>query len=268
MRDQNRISSSGHRFEVDGPLDDQLADAVILLASYSPAGMMSDQLKHWLRRRAVTGTMMGCVDTGALIFAEAGLLDRHPAAIHHEAIIGFRETYGDALFADRLFDLDGARCSSAGGVATFDMTLAVVEHFADSQLARRVAEIMNYQALPNNRTEGIFGRDWSVSRIDRTLGMAIEMMQANIEEPLSIQQICEHIGWPIWRLRRLFHRHLSVSPQAYYVELRLERARNLLRNASESVGSIALICGFSATESLSRAYKAHYGVSPSKDRQL
>ncbi len=264
----NPRSSSGRRIDVDGALDDNPADAVILLASYSPARMMTTPLKHWLRKRAAEGALMGCVDTGALLFADAGLLASYPAAAHHEAIIGFREAWGDSLFADRLFDLQGKRCSSAGGVATFDMTLAMVEHFISPQLARRVAEIMNYQPLQGSIADGAFGRDWSIPRLNRTLAMSTEIMLANIERPLSIETICESVGWPGWRLRRLFQRHLSMSPQAYYLELRLDRARNLLRNSSEQVGTIALMCGFPATESLSRTYKSRFGISPGRDRQL
>ncbi|MCP4978986.1 MAG: helix-turn-helix domain-containing protein [Gammaproteobacteria bacterium] len=98
--------------------------------------------------------------------------------------------------------------------------------------------------------------------------MSIEIMLANIERPRSIETICDSVGWPRWRLRRLFQRHLSMSPQAYYLELRLDRARNLLRNSSEQVGTIALMCGFPATESLSRTYKSRFGISPGRDRQL
>ncbi len=261
-------SSSGRRIDIDDALDDTPTDAVILLASYSPAHMMTRVLKHWLRKRASEGVLMGCVDTGALLFADAGLLANHPAAAHHEAIVGFRETYGDSLFADRLFDLQGKRCSSAGGVATFDMTLAIIEHFTTPQLSSRVAEIMNYRPLQTSLASGAFGRDWSIPRLNRTLALSIDLMLTNIERPLSIETICESVGWPTWRLRRLFHRHLSMSPQAYYLELRLDRARNLLRNSSEQVGTIALMCGFPATESLSRAYKSRFGVSPGRDRQL
>ena len=261
-------SSSGRQLDIDGALDDDPTDAVILLASYSPADMLTKPLKHWLRRRAADGTLMGCVDTGALLFAEAGLLRKRPAAVHQEALSGFREAYGHALFVDRLFDFEGNRCSSAGGVATFDMTLALIEHFASPQLARRVAGIMNYQPLQNGRLNSAFKQVWSLARLDRTLAQCLEIMLANMEKPIVMDELCRKLGWSSWSLRRLFHRHLGMSPQAYYMELRLDHARNLLRNSSEKVGTIALMCGFPATESLSRAYKARFGVSPSRDRRL
>lgn len=261
-------SSSGRALEIDGPLDETRTDAVILLASYSPDRMKSDALLGWLRRRARAGCLMGCVDTGALLFAEAGLLDGRPAAAHHEAIVGFRENWGEAFFVDRLFDLHANRCSSAGGIVTIDMTLALIEHYRNRRLALRVAEILNYRPLESSRADGSFGFDWSVPRLDRTLAKAVEMMLANMENPLRIGEIADRLEMPGWKIRRLFLRHLGQSPQAYYLELRLERARNLLRNSHERVGSIALMCGFPAPESLSRTYRLRFGVAPSEDREL
>ncbi|MNL46869.1 HTH-type transcriptional regulator CdhR [compost metagenome] len=93
-------------------------------------------------------------------------------------------------------------------------------------------------------------------------------MIANMEAPLSIGDISARLEWQEWKLRRLFVRHLGKSPQAYYLELRLDRARNLLRNSHESVGKIALMCGFPAGESLSRAYRNRFDIAPSLDRKL
>ncbi|MDJ1006195.1 MAG: helix-turn-helix domain-containing protein [Paracoccaceae bacterium] len=267
--DGNRpASSSGRRIDVDGPLDDRPADAVILLASYFADKMISSRLVDWLRRRARSGALMGCVDTGALIFAEAGLLERQPAAVHHEAIDTLRETHGEHRFSDRLYDMHLNRCSSAGGVATFDMSLALIARFGDPKLARRVAQTLNYRPLEDPRASGAFGRDWSIQRLDKTLAKSVGIMSENLETPLPICEVSRRVGLPVWKLRRLFHRHLKMSPRAYYLDLRLDRARNLLRNSNEKVRTVAMMCGFPATESLSRGYKARYGVSPSKDRLL
>lgn len=261
-------SSSGYSVAIDGGLDDEPTDAVIVLASYAPDRMSSAKVLRWLKQRARSGCLMGCVDTGALLLSEAGLLERHPAAVHHEALVGFQERRKEDFFTDRLFDLGGGRCSSAGGVVTIDMTLAMITHFESGRLARRVAEILNYRPLDSEKADGAFGHDWSLPRINRTLAKAVEMMIANMEAPLSIGDISARLEWQEWKLRRLFVRHLGKSPQAYYLELRLDRARNLLRNSHESVGKIALMCGFPAGESLSRAYRNRFDLAPSLDRKL
>jgi len=201
------------------------------------------------------------------LFAEAGLLAKRPAAVHRESIVGFREARGDDLFVDRLFDFGGDRFSSAGGVVTMDMTLALIAHFGSRRLARRVAEVLYYLPRESDRDESL-GMDSSLKRLDRNLSRATEIMLANIETPLRIGEVCQRLGVPRYQLQRLFQRHLGQSPQAYYLELRLDRARNLLRNSHEKVGTIAMICGFPAPESLTRAYAKRFGVRPSQDRSF
>ncbi len=261
-------SSSGLLISVDSELDDMPADAVILLASYHPERMVSTRLVAWLRRRAAKGAMMGCVDTGAMIFAQAGLLGHRPAAVHHEAIVGFRDAYGNAFFADKLFDLSQYRCSSAGGVVTIDMSLALIEHFVSRQLARRIAEVLNYRPVEPDRAHGAYGRDWSIPRLNQYLARSVEMMLANLDKPIQIATLAQRLNLPQWKLRRLFHRYLGMAPAGYYLELRLDRARNLLRNSHERVGMIAVLSGFENIESFSRAYKKRFSISPSADRQL
>ncbi|MEL6210140.1 MAG: ATP synthase F1 subunit delta [Pseudomonadota bacterium] len=107
---------------------------------------------------------------------------------------------------------------------------------------------------------------WAAPGPDRRLAQAVEIMQAHIERPLPIAEIAARVDCPGWRLRRLFMRRFGMGPQAYYLELRLERARDLLRHSTERVGSVALICGFPAGEALARAYRARFGVAPSRDR--
>ncbi|MEM7499923.1 MAG: helix-turn-helix domain-containing protein [Pseudomonadota bacterium] len=256
-------ASNGRPVDVDGGLDAGPADVVLLLSSYAPAAMASAALTRWLRWRAASGALMGCVDTGALHFAEAGLLTRRPAAAHQEALPGFREAKGADLFADRPFDLDGDRCSAAGGVATMDMTLAIVERFGTARLADRVAAILNHRRAAVSEKPA---SAWTTPGLDRRLAQALEIMHANIERPVPVAEIAARVGCPGWRLHRLFRRRFGEGPQAYYLSLRLDRARDLLRNSSERVGSIALICGFPAGEALARAYRARFGLAPGRDR--
>ena len=260
-------SSSGFPVPVAGELDETQADVALLLASYHPERTVSRKLEAWLRRRARQGTLMGCVDTGAMTFARAGLLERYPAAAHQEALPGFREAFGEHRFTESWFVLSGDRCSSAGGAATLDMTLALIARFTSDRHAARVAEILNYRKGTGDRQsiEQGFRQAWP--GLTRSVGRAVELMLANLERPISVSQIALRVGVPEWRLRRLFLRDLGVPPKRHYLALRLDRARNLLRNSRETVGTIALLTGFDSGESFARAYHRVHGCNPSRDRE-
>lgn len=258
-------SSSGISIETE-MLDEVRVDAVILLASYRPEMAMTPTLLNWLKRRARTGALMGCVDTGALIFAEAGLLSRHTAAVHYEAMAGYAEIYGETVFVDRLYDFSPPRCSAAGGVATIDMTLAMIEHYAGADLARRVAGILTYLPSGHLGAQERLIDENALARTDRRLAAAVDLMLTNIATPMPVTAIAKRLGLTVQGLARLFQRHTGMPPGAYSSRLRLERARNLLRNSHHPVGMVAILCGFENHETFTRAYRRRFGLAPSRDR--
>jgi transcriptional regulator GlxA family with amidase domain len=91
-------------------------------------------------------------------------------------------------------------------------------------------------------------------------------METNVEAPLSVAQVAQRAGVGQRRLARLFSRSLGSPPHRYYVRLRLDRARELLRHGQLPVGEVALATGFSSQAHFARAYKAHHGCRPSVDQ--
>ena len=205
------VSSSGFEIQT-GSLNEEHADIVLLLSSYRPETALVKPLLAWLRRMNRSGAIMGCVDTGALIFAEAGLLDRTPAAVHFEALRGYREKYADRMFADRMYDVSKYRCSSAGGVATFDMVLGLIERYNGRGLALRVSEILTYRPTEFHGPQQRMLAETSLMRLDHNLGRAVDLMLTNLREPVSIGEIAERLQVPQWTLVRLFKRHLKQTP--------------------------------------------------------
>ncbi len=256
------FSSSGIPLDT-AELAEKEADAAILLASYNPDRSSTAATLSWLRRLDRKGCLLGCVDTGALVFARAGLLTRRPAATHPEAIAGFHRQFPNSLFVDRMFDFSPPRFSSAGGVSTLDMTLALIGHFETQRLAQRVAEILTYDAPMAG---------WMPQSIPRSVPQAVRdavaMMQSDLSRRKSISEIAAALNLPIWKLNRLFNRYLHAPPKSYLTRLRLTKARDMLRNTTLAVGEIASECGYDNADAFSRAYRTQFGTSPTLDREL
>ena len=68
------------------------------------------------------------------------------------------------------------------------------------------------------------------------------------------------------QLERLFGQYLERSPSKYYLEMRLQRARNLLLQSEKSVTEIAVATGFRSTTHFARVYRGLFGVSPGGQR--
>ncbi len=98
------------------------------------------------------------------------------------------------------------------------------------------------------------------------LQRALRFMQEHFTEELSIEKTAREAGICPSFLRRLFQDFCGESPVQYLRNLRLERARILLRNPYLSIEEIAERCGFGGSNYFIRIYKSRYGVTPRKDR--
>lgn len=89
-------------------------------------------------------------------------------------------------------------------------------------------------------------------------------MEANIEEPLTTDEIAQHVCVSRRQLERIFKQYLNRVPSQYYLELRLNKARQMLMQTSKSIIQIGLSCGFSSGPHFSSAYRNFFGATPVK----
>jgi transcriptional regulator GlxA family with amidase domain len=98
------------------------------------------------------------------------------------------------------------------------------------------------------------------------LSRVIQMMEANIEDPISPATLASDVGMSTRQLERLFRRYLTRSPKRYYMELRLQKARNLLMQTDMTVINVARACGFASPSHFSKCYRSHYDTTPYRER--
>jgi transcriptional regulator GlxA family with amidase domain len=94
----------------------------------------------------------------------------------------------------------------------------------------------------------------------------VSMMEENLEEPLSRADLADRAGLSTRQLERLFRKYLARTPTRYYLELRLDRARQLLAQTSLSVLDVALACGFVSASHFSKCYREHFQKTPREER--
>ena len=94
----------------------------------------------------------------------------------------------------------------------------------------------------------------------------IQTMERNTEDPISPSDLARGVNMSTRQLERLFRRYLNRSPKRYYMELRLEKARNLLLQTDMSVINVALACGFTSPSHFSKCYRSHFNRTPYRER--
>ncbi|WP_138464689.1 GlxA family transcriptional regulator [Poseidonocella sp. HB161398] len=259
--------SAGAVFRADGPLPEtRHGDMIMICGGLDIREHTTKALISWLRREARRGGTIAGICTGAYVLARAGLLDNHRATIHWENHESFAEEFDAVLLSKAVFAHDGNRLTCAGGTAVIDMMLSLIARDHGPDLAAGVADQVIYTAI---RTDQDVQRLSVPSRIGvrhGKLSQVIRRMEENIEEPVSPSVLAADAGLSTRQLERLFRRYLARSPKRYYMELRLQKARNLLLQTDMSVINVALASGFASPSHFSKCYRAQYGTTPYRER--
>ncbi|WP_192966584.1 GlxA family transcriptional regulator [Phycobacter azelaicus] len=259
--------SAGTTFQLDGDLMDlQRDDTILLCGGLDVQDVTSKKLLAWLRREARKGAMVGGLCTGSYALAKAGLLDGKRATIHWENADSFAEEFEEVELTKSVFVVDGNRLSTAGGTSSIDMILKLIANDHGEELANAVADQLIYSSIRTDQDTQRLSIPTRIGVRHPKLSMVIQMMEANIEEPISPSILAQDVGMSTRQLERLFRRYLNRSPKRYYMELRLQKARNLLMQTDMSVINVALACGFASPSHFSKCYRAHYDTTPYRER--
>lgn len=92
-------------------------------------------------------------------------------------------------------------------------------------------------------------------------------IQGRLDQDLSLEALAERAGQSTWHFHKQFLRAVGETPKRYTSRLRLERAAFLLLIFDDRVLDVALDCGFQNHETFSRAFRRHFGSSPTKYRE-
>ena len=263
------VTSSGNlNIEPDSALpQSELPDLCFVLASWGAETVATQNVLTWIRQLHSRNVRLGCVDSGGYLLAQAGILGDQRIAVHHEIAGVFFEHWPRNCDPDSPFLIGSRLVSCGGGADTIDMMLALIAEVAGIETADKAATIMRYErhAQPSDFS-------WTIGRLgtialNPQLQAAVECMNNNLENPLSIEQICAQVNLSPPRLRRVFQNFLGTNPGRYYLQLRLERASQLLKWSNLKLMEIAAASGFTDSAAFSNAYRRHRGCSPTTERR-
>lgn len=259
--------SAGTEFRVDMDLGEVSRDDTILVCGgVNVQEHTSKKLLSWLRREARKGPIIGGLCTAAYTLASAGLLDGKRATIHWENQDSFAEKFDEVELTKSVFIIDKNRMTTAGGTSSIDLMLKLIADDHGEELANAVADQLIYSSIRTDQDTQRLSVPTRIGVRHPKLSLVIQMMENNIEEPISPSLLAKDVGMSTRQLERLFRRYLNRSPKRYYMELRLQKARNLLMQTDMSVINVALACGFASPSHFSKCYRAHYNTTPYRER--
>jgi AraC family carnitine catabolism transcriptional activator len=239
----------------------------VVCASYEHEKAMTRAMLAGIRALARKGVWLGGLDTGSILLAEAGVLEGVRATCHWETLPAMRESYPGVEVTDRLYEIDSARLTSSGGTVPLDMMLEWISSLHGPALAARVQETLVHWRQAPAASGGEAGARAARRTGDDRLRAVVAAMEQHIEDNLRIGDLARLAGLSPRQLERAFRAAFGLSPVSFYLGLRLERAEHLLTYGPMGVREVALATGFSSLARFSRAYKARYGLPPSRHRR-
>lgn len=246
---------------------DQL-DALFVCGGVDIAHVCDKWLLQRLGSLAQQELTLGALCTGSYVLARARLLDGYRCTIHWENMASLREEFPSITVSPELFELDRDRYTCAGGTAALDMMLHLISRQHGNGLAGDISEEFMCDRIRGPHDRQRIPLRAHVGTGQPKLIEAVALMEANIEEPISLDELAEHVGVSRRQLERVFQKYLQCVPTRYYLELRLTRARQLLLQTSMPIVNVALACGFVSAPHFSKCYRDLFGIPPRDERRL
>jgi transcriptional regulator GlxA family with amidase domain len=225
------------------------------------------ELIRWIRSAARRSRRVTSVCSGSFLLARAGLLEGRTVTTHWSSTAELARRHPELEVDPKpIFVRDGDVWTSAGVTSGMDLSLALVEEDLGRKIAMEVARwLVLFLQRPGGQAQ--FSSHLKTQLAERTPLRELQSWIAdNLDADLRVDALAERAAMSSRNFARFFRRETGMTPAAYVEVLRVERARQLLEEASEPVEVVASRCGFGTPETMRRAFARRVGTSPAEYR--
>ena len=228
------------------------------------------ELTELLVRCARKEETIASVCSGALLLAEAGLLDGGEATTHWaycDALVGRYPNVKVHRSRAVVASGPGQRIITAGGGTTvFDLGLFLVARFLGQEEAMRLAKLYLLDWNKSNQLPfAALARSSQVE--DQIVGKCQEWLADNYKAPIPVSNMAELSGLSQRTFKRRFTKATGMSPIDYVHTLRLEEAKQTLETTDIAVEKIAQDVGYEDSSFFRRLFRRKVGITPLEYRK-
>lgn len=229
---------------------------------------ISQATVQYLKNAAANNIPLIGVCTGAFILHRAGLMDGYRCCVswfhHHDFLEQFD---GLKPVSDQIFVVDRNRLTCSGGISSAHLAAYLVEkHVGRAQASKSLHIMIIDDALEQEKPQPGLPLDMTTS--NPLVKKALLVMQQNMDVPISVAEIAMRLNNNKRQIQRHFQAAIGHTPQAVYLEMRLQFAKHLIENTNKSIASIAVDCGFCDSSHLSRLFRRKFNNTPHALRKL
>jgi transcriptional regulator GlxA family with amidase domain len=207
------------------------------------------------------------LSTGVFLVAAAGQLNERTTATHWKWARTLKKHHPQThIDADRIFFQDGMMWTSAGLASALDVALALIEQDHGHAMALKVARhlVMFIKRAGSQPQCSVSlavqsGEDGSFADLHAWIAN-------NLLEDLSVARLAEQVCMAPRTFARHYVQRLGKTPAKTVEAMRLEAACGALASSCNSLKTIAAKVGLINEQSMHRAFKRAFGMSPSQYR--
>ena len=277
------VSASGKPFrcwggvlvEPQAALDDvRETDVAIVCDMYtpinqSPLGRYPSEIA-WLQRMHAKGAVIASVCSGALVLAEAGLLDDLESSAHWAYRDVFRRYFPKVkLRENAILTLAGAdqRIVTAGGVTSWqDLAIYLIARLCGVEHAIKTAKVH----VINGHAEGqlpFAAMTQLLQQSDAVIGDCQIWIAENYNSHNPVARMAERSGLNPRTFARRFRSATGYPPMDYVHAIRIEEAKQLLETEETSIEQVGHLVGYEDPAFFRRLFKRKAGLSPASYRK-
>jgi len=207
--------------------------------------------------------------SGAFVAGNAGLLDGRQCAIHFTTRDEFRLRFPKAIpVIDKTYIKDGGIISCPGGTA-IDLAADLIRQHCGLVRSQKVLKylLMDDTAVPARRAKRKENQPPPDVYENEVVNKVIELMQHHLDSPTPLADVAAFAGVTFRQLNLIFTKCTGYSAAVYWRRMRLEQARKLMADSSNSIHAIAAATGFSDASHLISWFRKQYGETPNSYRK-
>lgn len=216
----------------------------------------------FVRRQAEIARRTASVCSGALLLAQAGLLEGRRATTHWRRAPSLQKHFpGIKVDPDAIFVKDGSVWTSAGITAGIDLALALIEEDLGHDVAAATAkELVVYHRRPGGQSQ--FSALLELAPAGDPSAKALSFARERLHEPLSVERLAAAVGLSPRQFARRFLSETGQTPAKAVERLRVEAARAEVETGGSNLDQIAHRTGFGDPERMRRAFIRTLGQPP------
>lgn len=247
------------------------SDIIILPAMWgNPRGVIKKypEFLEWLHKKSLEAPLICAVGTGSYFLAEAGLLDHKVATTHWYYFNQFENIYPKVELKRERFITKSGNIYCTGSVNSVrDVMLHIIEQHYGEEVANQVSSHFTHELKLSYESSflNIAGQNF---HDDETIIDIQEWMHQNFNLEINMLKLSRIFELSQRSLNRRFKEATGLSPVQYLQEIRLEKAKELLKTSNLAIAEVAFNVGYPDSAYFSVLFKRVVSLSPGEYRRL